>query len=137
MNAEDLIAEVAKRRGVVLTVADPAIIVATVLELNLEQATKEIGTSGPGPVQIRRWRRPWPRPKTPRVPAQTVITSAGNWVAEQARTQMSQSLTEVDARMTAHKADIARGSLRALHAAAMACAAALFRTSGLVWPLAP
>ena len=60
MNAEDLIAEVAKRRGVVLTVADPAIIVATVLELNLEQATKEIGTSGPGPVQIRRWRRRGP-----------------------------------------------------------------------------
>jgi hypothetical protein len=43
MKAEDLIAEVAKRRGVVLTVVDPAIILATVLELHLEKATKEIG----------------------------------------------------------------------------------------------
>jgi hypothetical protein len=43
MKAEDLIAEVAKRRGEVLTVADPAIILATVLKLHLEKATKEIG----------------------------------------------------------------------------------------------
>jgi glutamine synthetase type III len=135
MKAEDLIAEVAKRHGVVLTVADPAIILATVLELHLEQATKEIGamlqtgadqTAAATVAQV----------EAAKGVAQLVITRSAEWVAEQTQSTMERALGELRETLAAHEVDVRSSSRCALWAAAVACSAALVMTCGLVWFLA-
>jgi glutamine synthetase type III len=132
MKAEDLIAEVAKRHGVVLTVADPAIILATVLELHLEQATKEIGAMlQTGADQTAA--ATVAQEEAAKGVAQVVITRSAEWVAKQIQSTMERALSELRETLAAQELRLRSSSQHALWAAVISCSAALVVTCGLIW----
>jgi hypothetical protein len=94
MKAEDLVAEVAKRRGVMLTPADPAIILGTVLELQIEDATKQIDALLQNAID-QQAAATVAQVEAAKGVGQAIITQAGEWVSERVRQTMDQAIGEL------------------------------------------
>lgn len=134
MKAEDLIAEVAKRRGVMLTVTDPALLLATILEIQLEAVTKEVGAmltssadqnAAASVTQL----------EAAKGVAQAIITQSGDWMSKQVEVAMDKATGELLDLLAEHEAKMRDNSHRGIQAAVVACSAAVVSLCVLFWIL--
>lgn len=132
MKSEDLISEVAKRRGILVERTDPAILLGTVLELHLERASKEIAamleagadqTAAATVAQV----------DAAKQVAQVIVTQSAEWIAKQIDTMMVLHIEKMGALLEGHQVRLRACQNRALWAAAVAGSSAVIALGILVW----
>lgn len=131
MKTSDLLTEVSKRHHVRAELSDPAFLLATVLELQVDDLVKQIGamlqtnadhTAAASQVHL----------EAAQGVAEQVVSGAGKWVSEQVSASMIVAISRLDAVMTDHQAKLRRSASNAMWAAAVASAGAAVALAGVV-----
>ena len=130
MDANEIIAEVAKRNRVVLAPTDPVMVVATIAELQIDAGRKALAkvvtealdqASAGTEQQIEAARKI----------GETIITSAATWSAEQIRKAGEQAAERVQAQVAALDQRANRAERTAICAASVAVGAVVLMVAGI------
>jgi hypothetical protein len=131
MDANEIIAEVAKRNRVVLAPTDPVMVVATIAELQMDAGRKALAkvvtealdqASAGTEQQIEAARKI----------GETIITSAAAWSAEQIRNAGEQAAEQVQAQVAALDLRASRAERTAICAASIAVGAVMLLVAAAV-----
>jgi hypothetical protein len=130
MDANEIIAEVAKRNRVVLAPTDPVMVVATIAELQIDAGRKALAkvvtealdqASAGTEQQIEAARKI----------GETIITGAAAWSAEQIRKAGEQAAERVQAQVAALDQRASRAERTAIYAASVAVGAVVLMVAGI------